>query len=292
MLNKFLLGVWNIGIIENSIENILNGQPGNIKWVKHKYKDRFFADPFLYDFDDKNYYILVEEFPFYTNVGFISLLTVNRKTMKLIGKERWIEESWHLSYPFVYNGKIIPEAYRSGKVYAYDINDVDTKEKKIIFNSGLIDQTFLKYGEYEWIFATDAEDALSGLKIFYRKSGELEWIPHKSNPVKIDIKAARPGGHFFERNGVLYRPVQDSEERYGRRIRLMKIDILTPEEFKETEVMSFSSDKYPPYNKGLHTFNVEKNFIVVDGYKEYHSFFIKPMCLKLPRVMRFFGERK
>lgn len=291
MFNKFLLGVWNVGIIEKSVERLLSCESYQIRWVKHRYKDRFFADPFLHKKDDKNYYILVEEFPFYTNVGRIVLLTVDRKSMRLINRKVCIEESFHLSYPFVCGGKIIPESYRSGKVCSYSVED-GCKEKRIVCDFGLIDQTFLTYNGYEWIFATDKDNALSGLKIFYREIGSSDWLAHEKNPVKNDITNSRPGGHFFELNGSLYRPVQDSMERYGRRIRIMKVEKLTPTEFEESEVFVVSADEFPPYNKGIHTFNAEDNFIVVDGYKEYHSFIIKPLCLKLPSLMREIGEKK
>ena len=156
---KLKLGVYNIGIIENSAEDIIKTD-GNVKirWMKHKYKDRFFADPFLYAVDESHYYILVEEFPFYTNKGVISLLTVSRKSMKLISKKTVIEEDVHLSYPFVYHGEIIPESFRCDKVNSYLLNkNNDITSKRTIFNKGLIDQTFLEYDGKEWIFATDAE---------------------------------------------------------------------------------------------------------------------------------------
>lgn len=293
MLEKFLLGVWNVGIIENTAEKVIsNPQNVKIRWMKHHYRDRFFADPFLLDVDENNYYILAEEFPFYDSIGYISLLTVDKKSMKLLNKKKWIEEPWHLSYPFVYNGRVIPEAYRSGKVYVYETHAKEVAKRETLCDMGLIDQTFLQYEGKEWIFATDADNALCGLKIFYRDTENKEWIPHKLNPVKEDIKTSRPGGHFFTIGETLYRPVQDSQERYGRLIRIMKVEELTPDTFKETEIACISADGCPPYSMGFHTFNVEKDFIVVDGYREYHSFFIKPMCLKLPAIMRFFGDKK
>ena len=263
----------------------------SIRWVKHKYKDRFFADPFLYKVDDENFYILVEEFPFYDNKGYISLLTVSRKSMKLLKKEKLIEEDWHLSYPFVKNGCIIPEAYRSGKVYEYD-KQGDQLKRNVVINKGLIDQTFVDYNGVSWVFATDKDDALGGLKILYKKPKDEDWIEHKLNPVKKDITNSRPGGKFFLLDDKLYRPVQDSKERYGRRIRIMRIDKLSEEEFEESEIAVLDSDKFPPYNKGMHTFNVENSFIVVDGYKETHSFFVKPLCIKFPRLMKKFGDNK
>lgn len=292
IFNKFIQGVWNVGIIEKKFDELIkNPNDFEIKWVKHKYKDRFFADPFLYKVDDKNYYILVEEFPFYSNVGFISLLTVDKKSMKLICKKKVIKESWHLSYPFVLGDKIIPEAYRSGVSTAYRFDGDKVVNKSKFFDSGIIDQTLVEYNGNEFLFATNENKPLASLSLYYRKKGNVDWKAHPLNPVKDDIKTARPGGKAFYYNEMLLRPVQDSEERYGRKIRIMRIDKLSESEFEETEICSFSSDKNPPYNLALHTFNVEQNFIVVDGYREYHSLFIRPMCLKLPKLMKYFGEK-
>lgn len=291
-LDKFVLGMWNVGIIEQDISQVMSCENIKIRWMQHSYRDRFFADPFLYGKDNTYYYILAEEFPFYQNIGFISLLTVDRKTMKLIKKETIIEESVHLSYPFVKDGKVIPEAYRSNKVTAYTLQDNKIEKTETVMDTGLIDQTFLEYNGYEWVFATDKENPLSGLKIFYRGIGGTEWIPHTKNPVKSDITNARPGGHFFVLNDTLYRPVQDSEKLYGHKIRIMRIDTLTPDEFTETEVKEISADSNPPYNQGFHTFNVEDGFIVVDGYREYHSFLVKPLCIKCPKIAKMLGERK
>lgn len=292
-LEKFNLGVWNIGIIEDCASNVIkNSKDIQIKWLRHKYKDRFFADPFLYRTDEKNYYILVEEFPFYKNVGYISLLTIDKKTMMLIKKEKVIEKECHLSYPFVYNQKVIPEAYRSNQCMAYTLQNGKAEETEKIADFGLIDQTFLQYDGKEWIFATDKDNPLYGLKIFYREFGEKKWNAHSKNPVCEDIRSARPGGHFFQIGKELYRPVQDSEKLYGHRIRIMRVDELTVNTYQETEVAVISSKDNPPYSLGFHTFNVEEGFIVVDGYREYRSFLMKPLCLKLPKLMEKLGERK
>lgn len=49
---------------------------------------------------------------------------------------------------------------------------------------------------------------------------------------------ARNGGRPLVYNGSLYRFGQDSGETYGRRLRVFKIDKLTPDEFTELEVPS------------------------------------------------------
>ena len=40
---------YNIGFVENTLEGILQGEPYRIKWMKHGYAVRWFADPFILD---------------------------------------------------------------------------------------------------------------------------------------------------------------------------------------------------------------------------------------------------
>lgn len=292
-INKFLLGIWNIGVIEDCAENVVEKKCGyTVRWMKHNYRDRFFADPFLHHVDENWYYILAEEYPFYDSKGYISMLKVRRRDMKLVDRDIIICGDTHYSYPFVCGEWIIPENFRSGKTVAYRYKDGRIIEKCDVMDHGLIDQTFLIYGRKEWIFATDEDNPLCGLKIYYRDIGCEHWIEHKKNPVNVSIKNARPGGHFFRIGENLYRPAQDSDKIYGNKIRIMRVDILNELEYKETEVAVLSSESQKRYKLGFHTFNVEDGFIVCDGYQEYYSFFIKPFCLKLPWLMRRIGGRK
>ena len=91
---KFQIGYWNVGIIENCIQDIMEGKQYRIRWVRHRYIDRFFADPFLYKVDAENYYILAEELIFSKGKGTIVLLTVDKKTMRLI-EQRSFRSSKH-----------------------------------------------------------------------------------------------------------------------------------------------------------------------------------------------------
>lgn len=290
--NKFLLGVWNVGIIEQPIGRIFKDEKiPEIRWMKHKYRDRFFADPFLYKQDDHYYYVLAEEFVFYENIGKISLLKIDKSTMKLISKQVLISESYHLSYPFVQGDMIMPEGYRSGATYAYRLEHDAVKRLKIL-DKGLIDPTLLYKNNRYWIFAAAEKNPLSELSIFYSNYIDKEYVGHSLNPVKNSIKTARPAGSFFNYKGELYRPVQDSEKRYGHMVRIMKVIELDTSTFTEEEVLCLSSEKFKPFNKALHTFNVYDNCIVVDGYREYHSFVIKPLFLRCPELLRWFNRHE
>lgn len=289
--DKFILGVWNVGIIENDVHDLIgNDVSYSIRWMNHDYHDRFFADTFLYYYDSNFYYILVEELPFYEPAGYISMLKIRRSDMRLLEKKTIIRDRLHFSYPYLYGDWIVPENFRSGKTVAYRFDGNVITETKIIMNHGLIDQTFLTYCGKEWIFATDKDNPLCGLKIYYRNLNDEKWQEHRKNPVNTDIKTARPGGHFFKIEDTLYRPVQDSEKCYGNKIRIMRVDYLDEDDYRETEIAVFSSENQGKYSMGFHTFNAENGFIVCDGYREYHSLIMKPLCLKAPKIMHLLGE--
>lgn len=264
---KFRIGYWNIGIIEKNIEDIMEGKTYCIRWMSHHYRDRFWADPFIYNVDKDNYYILAEELIFTHGKGTIVLLTIDRKTMKLVEHKEIFADEFHLSYPNYEDGVVVAENYNSGGLYRFYI-DENPVRKELILNEPLIDPTFLEFNEKKWLFATtkkDVDDPNRKLSIFYEKDGKF--VAHKNNPVKIDIHTARPGGKFFEYKGELYRPAQNSEHLYGEDIRIMRILQLDEDNFLEEEVMKVDSHDMKRYNLGLHTFNVGNGFVVVDGFE-------------------------
>ncbi|PWJ36998.1 glucosamine inositolphosphorylceramide transferase family protein [Fibrobacter succinogenes] len=265
--HKFRLGYWNVGIIEKSIDQIMKGQKYDIRWMKHRYRDRFFADPFVYGSDDLYYFILAEELIFSHKKGSIVLLTIDRNSMKLISRKEVCRDEYHLSYPNYSDDCIVPENYKSGGLYKFHIKENPVR-KELLFDKPLIDPTFVEHGGKKWLFATTKEnndDPVKKLSIFYEENGCF--VPHKKNPVKIDVNSARPGGKFFEYNGGLYRPAQNSEHLYGEDIRIMKVTRLDEEEFQEEQVLVVSSHNQKHYNLGLHTFNIGKGFVVVDGFE-------------------------
>ena len=59
--DKFLIQTYNVGILKKAVDVVLAEgiKEKDIVWLKHPYKDRFFADPFVIDEDESNLYILV-----------------------------------------------------------------------------------------------------------------------------------------------------------------------------------------------------------------------------------------
>lgn len=75
LYKKFLIQTYNVGIIRKNIGDVLKEgiEKNDITWLKHNFKDRFFADPFLIKEDAFFYYVLVEEFIFWEEKGKITL---------------------------------------------------------------------------------------------------------------------------------------------------------------------------------------------------------------------------
>nr|XP_017253562.1 PREDICTED: glycosyltransferase family protein 64 protein C5 isoform X2 [Daucus carota subsp. sativus] len=159
-----------------------------------------------------------------------------------------LDEDWHLSYPYVfnYNGQIymMPESSKNGELCLYRAEHfpLEWTLEKVMLRRPLVDSVlFVHDGKY-WILGS----AIGGigskhngrLEIWYSSSPLGPWKQHRKNP-SYDTKflmGARNGGRPFIYNGSLYRVGQDSGGTYGKRLRLFRIDKLTPTDFIEVEV--------------------------------------------------------
>lgn len=211
------------------------------------FPSNFVADPFLYVKADI-LYLFFETKNSITMQGDIGVARSldNGASWEQLGVV--LDEEWHLSYPYVfdYNGQIymMPEGSKKGDLRLYRAVEFPLKWKleKIILKRPLIDSFIMEYESRYWLFGSDHS------RVSTKKNGELEiwysnsplgpWKQHKKNPVyNTDKKTgARNGGRPFVYNGNVYRPGQDDGETYGKRVRVFKIEVLTPYKYKEVEV--------------------------------------------------------
>ena len=49
---------WEIGFVEGGVDAVMGNVSLKINWVKHNYKDRWFADPFVLDVTDSEIRLL------------------------------------------------------------------------------------------------------------------------------------------------------------------------------------------------------------------------------------------
>ena len=272
----FKILTYNVGIIKKDIASVLKDDKNDIVWMKHNYKDRFFADPFLIKQDDDFYYLLAEEYPFKTEKGVISLLKVEKKGFRLVDKRVVIEEPYHLSFPFCEeNGNtIVPESVAANEtfIYTFDLNTMKVVDKKKLLDVGLVDAVFYK----EFLFASKKVNPKLDLYSFKRtKDGYKEC--NNGEPTISSIVFSRSAGRFFECNGVTYRPAQDCEERYGKRVQITKVEEIKDGCLSFTPYKSIDSSQYPPYYETMHTFNVYDGIVIVDGSKDFVRFPMKAL---------------
>lgn len=289
LIQKFKILTYNIGIIcKDASTIIMSGvQKDDIKWLDHPYKDRFFADPFLIREDQTNYFILVEEYLFWEEKGKISVLIVDKESFKLIDKKIVIEEQYHLSFPFCeLNGNtIIPESVAAGETYEYTIDPASFKviEKHKIINEGLIDGVYYFDGENRWLLASHWENPKEDIYL-YKESADGFMPLNGGEAIQKSIRFTRGAGQFFKRGEELYRPVQDSEKRYGYQTNIMRINHIAEDGLDSTLVQTVNSFENYPFNETMHTFNAYDGFVIVDGSKDIVRFPMKAVYKTIKRL--------
>lgn len=273
-VDKLFVKGWTIGLSQAKVEDIIKTKKFNptIKWLKQTKVNHFYADPFFLPSKNDEYKVLAEDFPFDDYYGKISLLTFD-KDFNLTNKKILLDTGSHLSYPFVFRENneiyVFPESAMSGKLLCYKYNP---ESESLIFlteiiNKPILDATILKYKNKYWLFGTlSGKDSLKNLHVFFSDKLFGPYNPHPLNPVKSDVKAARPAGNFIQIDDILYRPSQNGEMEYGKSITINKITELSEFTFAEEFYFSIEIDK--SQNKGIntiHTINVSGGAIVIDG---------------------------
>jgi hypothetical protein len=170
-----------------------------------------------------------------------------------------------------------PEARQSGAIELYRASAFPYEwelEATLLADVRAVDPTLVEIDGRWWMFTNIAPDGSSDpscwdddLHLFHAPSPLGPWIPHRRNPVKSDLRSARPAGRLLEVNGKLYRPAQDCAEQYGHAMVINRIVRIDPNEYREITV-----DRIPPdWTAGLlrtHTVNMEHDLTVVDGQLE------------------------
>jgi len=233
--------------------------------------DRFWADPFPVSVGD-GFLVFVEELPFRTNKGHISVLNLARNG-QLRRVERVLEKPHHLSYPFVFEWRdehyMIPETGAARRIELYRATDFPggwTPEEVLLDDVYAVDATVAEIDGRWWMFANIAPDGTRNydeLHVFHAPGPHGPWRPHRRNPVKSDARCARPAGRLFWWNGDLYRPSQDCSGQYGAAIVINKVSELTATEYRETTVARVEP-KWTPNLLGAHTLNSAPGISIVD----------------------------
>ena len=264
---------YNIGFIDGDIDSIIKGEPIKVNWLKHSYKDRWFADPFILDVTENEIFVLVEEWYDPINRGRISKLIIDKQSFLLKEIIVLLELESHLSFPAIRR--------KDGEVYVYPENSVTNQLKeykynkdkeKLEFSSVIADEPLTDAIQTELfgdklLFSTKLPDANGKNLGIYKWNEDLGKYTLRKDYHYSD-NLSRSAGDFFQYAGKTYRPTQVCIQSYGDAVSIQEVTYNQYKGWKFNEIRRI----YPPHpdlDLGFHTFNIYKKIIVVDavGYR-------------------------
>ena len=285
---------YNIGFVEDDIHDVLKASRLEIKWMKHPYKSRWFADPQLLSVNDREIVVLVEEFSYDTSIGRIAKLVVRRSDYSLQDMKIILDLPTHLSFPFIFRKDgdvyLMPENSQAEttSMYRYNIQTDELTKCSDVTRLPLTDAIITEMTDgKEYVLSTKEPDANKDeLQIYAFDSKALTIDDQPVQTIRFDSNIARNAGEVFEVDDVKYRPAQDCNKCYGNGIVLQRLEY-TDGKFSLTDVNMFHSD-YFHMDLGYHTFNVMNGLIVVDGHGHNNMWMYKTVRLfgKLKRLVR------
>lgn len=251
--------------------------------------DRFWADPFPVESNGRHF-VFVEELQYATRKGHIAVLELGKDGLRR-PPVTVLEEDYHLSYPFVFRWKdrfyMVPESSANRTVDLYECVEFPyrwTRVARMLENVNAADPTLVEVDGLWWLFLSIAEAGVRNydeLHLFYSETPFGPWQAHPRNPVKSDVRSARPAGGIFRWRGDLYRPAQDCSKRYGHSIVIHRIVTLNTQEFRESSVSTILP-AWRPDIAATHTLNTCQGMVVVDVMRRRPR--MPRLRLRLPTV--------
>lgn len=266
---------WEIGFVEGGLPAVMGVAPLQIQWLKHDYRDRWFADPFVLEVTEDEIQVLAEEVQYETEKGRIVLLKVDRKTYELRSLNLVLELQTHLSFPAIWREEgrvfVYPESWKSGELSLYEFKDghCDPNSKTVICEESMADAVMTERFGKRQLFSVRDNDKLLVYNYNYEK--QRFTISH----VKFFNKAtARNAGDFFEFEGEVYRPAQVCINRYGEAIEIQKVVRGDDDNFCFIPYKTLCSN-HASLDVGMHTLNCYKGVVAVDVRGWSHALTVK-----------------
>lgn len=293
MIHKyFFYEYWNIGILKSPIESIATSSPNKVEWLNEEQGYIYKADPFGYIDKDGILSIIFEEYDYLNSTG-----TIKRYNSRTSQIETFIDSKFHHSYPFIFHDDnksyCIPECHQAKNITLHQIDENNKIVKKTIVLNGepYTDSTIAKFNGYYWIFCTKSfsfNDSNTNLYCYYSPTFDGKYIEHPLNPIKSNIKNARPAGTPFVIDNILYRPSMDCSNGYGSKLIINKIKKINTMEYEE-EVCNIIHPS-TEYKDGIHHISTVGDKTLIDGKKIKFSlryFFEKHIFRKSKKIINY-----
>jgi hypothetical protein len=289
--NLFFDDSWNVAVVDAPIHDFLaSGASVSATWFPNRDAGRYLADP-MGSVNGADAVVLCESYDFASEVGSIVRLgwdgTAWQPTIVPA-----IPSRVHSSYPYLFESGgrtyCVPESNQAEEIALFEVTDGATAYRRVrTLLSGVryVDPTVFRHDGLWWLFCSDA---MSGehthLLAFFAADLAAEWIAHPLNPVKIDVRSARPAGTPFVHEGRLYRPSQNNAKTYGGGVTICEITRLSPTEFAEAPVAALEPLRSSAYRSGFHTLSRFGQRTLIDGKRRiFTAYGLKE---KLASIMR------
>jgi hypothetical protein len=279
---------WSIGFTTMPLRDILeSGLLGSVQWLASRAGTHYLADPFAWPGTGR---LLCEQCSFVEGIGSIVAIDPGPDgTFRNISTI--LAESSHHSYPCAFqNGDAVyflPEAPERGGTVLYRLTE-DAEPVpicRVAPGRRLADPTLFEYRDRYWIAYTDLDiGEHDNLCLLYASAIEGPWRPHRCVPVKIDICGARSAGVPIRLGNALFRPGQDCAQTYGAGLVIHRVDLLTPDDYRETVVTRLRPDPSGPFPHGMHTLSADEGRVWLDGKR--YVFSLSSLMSKLARRAR------
>lgn len=250
------LAKWSIGIFSGTSPTEIRSVPGLSNPVLRAedvtdVRARFLADPFWIR-EKSSWYMFFEVWNSETRRGEIGL-ALSTDALKWSYQGIVLKERFHLSYPYVFRAHdrfyMVPETRQMQSVRLYEATEFPQHFtfRSTLLSGNFADPSMLFYNNTWWLFVLEGTESL---ELYYADELTGPWVKHPKSPLISNNKeCARPGGRIIEHNGKLIRFAQNCVPVYGHQLRAFSIDVLTREDYRESEcipspVLSPQSDEW------------------------------------------------
>ncbi len=263
---------WNVGIMPEPIDGTLRaGGKRSIQWLPAR-RGAWAADPFGIERDGE-LHVLFEDFSRQVNRGVISHVAIGADGA-VSDPEVVLDVGVHASYPFLIEREgtvfMLPETSAAGELVLYEAVEFPRRWRRVktlLPGVPAVDASVVEHEGCWWMFAGILGRGQNHtLFVWHAPDLMGPWTGHAANPVKTDARSTRSGGTPFVVEGRLFRPSQDCSRRYGGRVVLNRVDIITPTIFTERPVKALVPRRGSPYPHGLHTISAAGGRTLIDGY--------------------------
>jgi hypothetical protein len=258
---KLLHYSWDLAYGHYSESMLKNGlAASDYHIVGNPYKNKWFADPFIYKESPDQLELFVEEFDYSIGRGRIGHLVISKKSRKIVKLSIILERNTHLSFPAIYRvGNEVyvhPENSASGKSYMYRYDETLDRlvEPVEVLDEPVTDAIIREEGGHFTMCATKVP-VPNGKELFVYQADSLFGPYRFKEKIAFDKAYARMAGAMIVTgSGEVIRPAQDCDGGdYGQAVHFMSEDRV---------IVSLT----PPMKRyaGIHTFNTLGDTFIVD----------------------------